>query len=897
MKLSILANSKGVLNKTIDVDENGKLLKNHPDPMFFGTIQHRNISLSELPNGLSKLNGNHAFVHGVVRGSKDKDKHIVVSVKEHNTNPENGRISRSLDCIEYKGEHISMLDHDPDEQCPHEYLPPHELLTLLSKIDSQWEQAEHCIVQSTSAGISLDGDPVSVSNPGYHLYFGASNAETLNEYMKAIFKNTIISGHGWVKLSSNGAMNIRSCFDGSVFSPERIDFTAAPTLKSGRLTQHRPAPKYYPGNPIDCSKVPEVDEVKYQELVKALKNDQEIVRCSDELAGHKATAISKERNISVEKARKLITSQIGGDLLPDDIINFQKFGNISAAETLTDLNKYDLEPCADPGEPEYGTAKAIFYGNNGVKPIIHSVLHWGKNFFLQTEDYDDAKWVVTDLEFYIPRIATSECVASDKTRFINDIVTNIDQEDSIGWDIIKKLIKRCFDINMSAIDAVVKNHQMSVPDSNGEDKRTHAELTTDFIKDHLPHNPYAVGCEGAFWVYNSDSGLYEEKLLPKIEVQIGRVFSGNYCKRGGDYKAISRLVYNETLQENFFEAPQYGVACKTSYISIMGGELVKQGYTHQLRQRHKLTIDPMQGDCPLFTAYLNDTFAGNEQIEQTILLQEILGGLVTGCFYKLQKAVLLHGAGENGKSVLLELLDCFFPRHLKSAISPADFGGEYNRAQLAGKVVNIVGELEQTKALPAASFKDIIGCDTPLTARLPYKEPFSFKPIAGHIFSSNHFPQTKDHTHGFYRRWVVLDFHNRVDPQKKIPNLGALIAEKESPQVLAWALLGADRLITNDFKLSLTKKHKKMMELWQVQKDSVYCFIYDDEEVEHNTNVTTLKTGFYEAYRDYCGECGLKPVGRNNFYERCMTRLGEVKIQGSRHFTGVRLIEKRAWNG
>ena len=688
-------------------------------------------------------------------------------------------------------------------------------------------------------------------------------------------------------------MNIRSFFDGSVFSPERIDFTAAPTLKSDRLTQERPAPEYFPGNAIDCSKIPEADEAQYQARIKALKHDPDIVKRSDALADRKASIIAKERNVSIETARNVVKRQIGGNLQADDIIIFQKFGEVLVAVVLADLDKYNLEPCADPGEPEYGTSKAIFYANGGVKPIIHSVLHWGKNYYFKSGNFNETKWDNGDLEFYIPRIAVEECVASDKKQFIDDIVKYADQEDDVGWDIIRKLIKKYFNINMGTVDAVVKKHRENGFDE--EDDRTHAELTADFIKDHLPHDPDAIGCEGALWEYKEDSGLFEEKLLPKIEGEIGRAFSGSFCKRGGDYKSISRLVYNETLKEDFFETSLYGVACKSTYIRIKDGKLVEQGYSHHLRQRHKLAIDPMQEKCPLFEAYLEDTFAGEEKIEQTILLQEILGGLVTGCFYKLQKAVLLYGSGENGKSVLLELLDCFFPRHLKSAISPADFGHEYNRAQLAGKVVNIVGELEQTKPLPSASFKDIIGCDTPLTARLPYKEPFSFKPIAGHIFSSNHFPQTKDHTHGFYRRWVILDFHNRVDPKKKIPNLGALIAEKEAPQVLAWSLIGAKRLIQNDFKLSLTKKHAEMKEFWKVQKDSVYCFIYDDEEVEHDQNARVLRTTFYEAYSDFCRECGLKAVGRNNFYERCETRLRNVKINGSRHFSGVRLIKKRAW--
>ena len=96
--------------------------------------------------------------------------------------------------------------------------------------------------------------------------------------------------------------------------------------------------------------------------------------------------IGLKRNVSIETARIIVTSQIGGDIHSDDIIVFQKFGAVSVTDVLSDLNKYDLEACADPGEPEYGTSKAILYANNGAKPIIHSVLHWGRNYFLRSPE-------------------------------------------------------------------------------------------------------------------------------------------------------------------------------------------------------------------------------------------------------------------------------------------------------------------------------------------------------------------------------------------------------------------------------------------------------------------------------------------------------------------------------
>ena len=157
MKLSVLTNANGALNKTIDVDDNGSIVKTHPNPMTKGTIQQDDIKLQNLPKGLAKMKANQSLCHGVVKGSKKLSGYNIVSAKQHSNNPQPEQVSRTKACIEFNGSHISMLDHDPDKQCPHKHLPPKALLSVLASIDSQWTDVGHCVVQSTSAGLSLDG--------------------------------------------------------------------------------------------------------------------------------------------------------------------------------------------------------------------------------------------------------------------------------------------------------------------------------------------------------------------------------------------------------------------------------------------------------------------------------------------------------------------------------------------------------------------------------------------------------------------------------------------------------------------------------------------------------------------------------------------------------------------
>jgi P4 family phage/plasmid primase-like protien len=505
------------------------------------------------------------------------------------------------------------------------------------------------------------------------------------------------------------------------------------------------------------------------------------------------------------------------------------------------------------------------------------------------ESNEESPWSFEDAEFTLKKVNYDAGSTTSKGVIgLAEDILNHNNFSDLEMDAIKSLIKQYLRINKGALDKVIK----AVHQENDDDtpELTHSDIADCFIEQHLPEQPKVVGAEGYLWGYNDTSRLYIKCPLTKIEAKVGSNFSGKNCQKGSDYKAIARLVYIKLACEGYFSEAPYGVAAKSYFIRIADDlSLISESYTPGHRQRHKLPADPERRDAPLFTQYLKDTFAGDHFKQQVALLQQIMGGLVTGVFSKLQRAVLLIGTGSNGKSVLLELLEHIFPPGLKAAVPPDVFDQEYYRAMLAGKIINIVGELDKTKSLKSV-FKDIIGCDTPLSARIPYKAPFTYKPTAAHIFASNHFPQTKDYTHGFYRRWVILCFKNTVPDSKKIPNLGAKIAAEELPQVLYWALQGAEKLTQNKFILPFTRSHETELEKWKNMKDSVFCFLGDDDVVEHATGSKTPKKYAFAAYRSWCEQMGIKAVGYHEFLNRCDLKFREVKPSGGeRCFAGMKL--------
>ena len=117
---------------------------------------------------------------------------------------------------------------------------------------------------------------------------------------------------------------------------------------------------------------------------------------------------------------------------------------------------------------------------------------------------------------------------------------------------------------------------------------------------------------------------------------------------------------------------------------------------------------------------------------------------------------------------------------------------------MRGARLNLVHEIPPKAIAGGTDFKAIITGD-PITAREIYKSPYTYRPRTAHVFSANELPGSTDITEGFWRRVVVLTMPKRFDgTQQMIPELAKKIIAAEMPGVLAWAVEGAQRLLTQD---------------------------------------------------------------------------------------------------
>ena len=428
---------------------------------------------------------------------------------------------------------------------------------------------------------------------------------------------------------------------------------------------------------------------------------------------------------------------------------------------------------------------------------------------------------------------------------------------------------------------------------------THHDLAHGWIDARTVDDFPPVYTNGSSYVPGAD-GLWLRVSQEQVQVEVARMFNGRkLCRKNSDFKQIADHIAALCEVEGFFdEAPPGVVSPAGFHVMSDAGQVETEPLSLNHRQTFALDYRPeFDSDAPLLDGVLRAAFEGDDADAQVDLWWQCVGAALFGLMPRLQLVLLMLGRERSGKSLLQRILERTFPAAAVGAVSPASWGHEYHVATLAGKRLNVVGELSDDAPIPAAAFKNVTGQNL-VAGRHPTHRPFSFRCQAAHVFASNVLPPTTDRSEAFYRRWRVLRFANTVPTDKVDPDLCEKIVANEMPAMLAAAFLGAER-VARAGRMRTTLAHDAVLTRWRHNANPLEQFLADDEWVELDVEARVhSKADLYETYRKWAASTGFRnPFGRNHFVELLeatgAARGVLVKRIGSREIVaGVRLLAR-----
>jgi putative DNA primase/helicase len=200
------------------------------------------------------------------------------------------------------------------------------------------------------------------------------------------------------------------------------------------------------------------------------------------------------------------------------------------------------------------------------------------------------------------------------------------------------------------------------------------------------------------------------------------------------------------------------------------------------------------------------------------------------------------------------------------------WGEQFAIEVLAGKLANIVDEIPETEIVAGATFKGVISGE-PVTAERKYQSKFTFRPLAGHVFSCNQLPTTADLTEAFFDRFILLPLSRKLrGGSTERPNAAAYVIASCPAGIAAWAVEGALRLISQR-RYTLPAGSVALVAKWRQDCDNVAIFSAERcrparMDLPVGPGNGARAGGLYATYRSWSSESGFRPVSVKTFANR-----------------------------
>lgn len=256
--------------------------------------------------------------------------------------------------------------------------------------------------------------------------------------------------------------------------------------------------------------------------------------------------------------------------------------------------------------------------------------------------------------------------------------------------------------------------------------------------------------------YDADEGIYRPDGKRYAEELCERLL-GDFLNNTQASELVGKIKRMSGVRKERLEVEPYRLVVGNGILDLRTGDL--EAYHPDDYHRTKIHVDyHPDAECPRIDEFFHEIV---ENKDVRTLYQLAAHGLYRE--YAAEKAAMLVGGGQNGKSVFLDLLehllggDNVTHRSLQE-LSHDDFAA----AELHGKLANFHPDMSGESIKDLGMFKKLTGRDTML-ANVKYEQPIKFENYASLIFAANTMPAMDEDTHALWRRWIYINFPFKFD--------------------------------------------------------------------------------------------------------------------------------------
>ncbi|MBF0419617.1 MAG: bifunctional DNA primase/polymerase [Magnetococcales bacterium] len=331
------------------------------------------------------------------------------------------------------------------------------------------------------------------------------------------------------------------------------------------------------------------------------------------------------------------------------------------------------------------------------------------------------------------------------------------------------------------------------------------------------------------------------------------------CQSKTSIEAVEKLARYEpgiSIVPAILDSYTMLLNCQNGTIDLQTGLLRPHNRDDMLTKCLTISYDP-NAKAQKWLDFI--TWAMSGDIEMVKYIQKIFGYCLTGATTE-QVFMYFYGTGDNGKSVVLEVLVALLSVYAKRLSSESFMVQNTGNAipndiaALQGCRLVIANEVKEGRRLDESKIKELTGGDT-ITARYLHKEWFEYRPQFKIILVGNHKPTITGTDEGIWRRVRQILFKQKIEADRK----DRLLLQKlltQLPGILAWAVEGC--LLWQKEGLGMPQPVADAVAEYRRDSDIIGDFL--EQKVEPVENDGTYAHELYEKYAAWAKANGFHAV-------------------------------------
>lgn len=278
-----------------------------------------------------------------------------------------------------------------------------------------------------------------------------------------------------------------------------------------------------------------------------------------------------------------------------------------------------------------------------------------------------------------------------------------------------------------------------------------------------------------------------------------------------------------------------------------------------------------KAEAPRFESFMDEVTLGRPELNH--VMQEFFGYIFSNMRCEHEKILMLSGEGSNGKSTLVKLVRALAGEGGSSSISVKDMKSDQNRYLMEGKIVNVAEENSRDSFKDTELIKNFASGGKILVKKL-FAQPYEYENRTKLIMLCNTLPANMDHTHGFYRRLLIVpfeaEFGGAVGKKADKGLIDKLL--EELPGIFNWVVAGYSRLrLQGGFSNSTVISDA--VSRYRVETDTVAAWFNAELELSENKDDSVAVQELYDHYVKYCQETGHKHPHVLSYFGRILKNL------------------------